>query len=87
MKYHGDDGCYSILIEHIRKAFRITIKSLGRRHLGLLVYNSAKMSRQRQNGLSYVPKKILNWMLVEARGGLKATEGNRVTIILITLST
>ena len=36
------------------------------------------MSRHRQNGLSYVPKKILTWMLREARGGLKATVGNRV---------
>ena len=26
----------------------------------------------------YVPKKILTWMLREARGGLKATVGNRV---------
>ena len=32
----------------------------------------------RQNGLLYVPKKILTWMLREARGGLKATVGNRV---------
>ena len=32
-----------------------------------------------QNGLSYVSKKILTWMLREARGGLKATVGNRVT--------
>ena len=39
---------------------------------------SAKTSRHRQNGLSYVPKKILTWMLREARGGLKATVGNRV---------
>ena len=36
------------------------------------------MSRHRQNGLSCVPKKILTWMLREARGGLKATVGNRV---------
>ena len=38
------------------------------------------MSRHRQNGLSYVnvPKKIVTWMLREARGGLKATVGNRV---------
>ena len=34
--------------------------------------------RHRQNGLSYVLKKILTWMLREARGGLKATVGNRV---------
>ena len=47
-------------------------------YLGLLVYYSAKTSRRRQNGLSYVPKKILTLMLREARGGLKATVGNRV---------
>ena len=41
------------------------------------MYYSAKMSRHRQNGLSYVSKKILTWMLREARGGLKATVGNR----------
>ena len=35
-------------------------------------------SRHRQNGLSYVPKRILTWMLGEARGGFKATLGNRV---------
>ena len=42
------------------------------------MYYSAKTSRHRQNGSSYVPKKILTWMLREARGGLKATVGNRV---------
>ena len=42
------------------------------------MYSSAKTSKNRQNGLSYVPKKILTWMLREARGGLKATVGNRV---------
>ena len=42
------------------------------------MYYSAKTSRHRQNGLSYVLKKILTWMLREARGGLKATVGNRV---------
>ena len=47
--------------------------------LGLLLYNAARTSRHRQNGLSHVPKKILTWMLREARGGLKATESNRVT--------
>ena len=36
------------------------------------------VSSHRQNGLSDVPKKILTWMLREARGGLKATVGNRV---------
>ena len=42
------------------------------------MYYSAKTSRHRRSGLSYVPKKILNWMLTEARGGLKATADNRV---------
>ena len=46
--------------------------------MGLLVCYSAKTSRHRQNGLSYVPKKIITWMLREARGGLKATVGNTV---------
>ena len=36
------------------------------------------MRCHRQNGLSYVKKKILTWMLTEARGVLKATVGNRV---------
>ena len=39
---------------------------------------SAKTSRHRQSGLSYVPKKILTWMLREARGSLKATVDNKV---------
>ena len=40
-----------------------------------------KTSRHRQNGLSYLPKNILTWMLREAREGLKTTAGNsnRVT--------
>ena len=42
---------------------------------GVLFYEN---EQDRQNGLSYVPKKILTWMLREARGGLKATVGNRV---------
>ena len=42
------------------------------------MYYSSKTSRHRQNGLSYVPKKILTWMLREAREGLKAAVGNRV---------
>ena len=49
------------------------------RYFGLLVYYSTKTSRHRQNGLSYVPKKVLTWMLREAKGVLKATVGNRVT--------
>ena len=57
---------------------QVYYKSLERRYLGLLVYYSAKTSRHRQNRLSYVPKKILTWMLRVARGGLKATVGNRV---------
>ena len=43
------------------------------------MYYSAKTSMHRQHGLSYVPKKILTWMLMEPKGGLKATVGNRVT--------
>ena len=46
------------------------------------MYYSAKKSRHRQSGLSYVPNKILTWMLREARGGLKAAVGNRVTTLL-----
>ena len=46
--------------------------------MGLLLFISAKTSRHRQNGLSYVLKKIFTWMLREAWGGLKATVGNRV---------
>ena len=42
------------------------------------MYYSAKTSRHRQNGLSYITKKILSWILREVRGGLKATVGNRV---------
>ena len=53
--------------------FRMTI-------LGLLVCYSAKTSRHIQNGLSYVPKKILTLMLREAKGGFKATVGNRVKL-------
>ena len=39
---------------------------------------SAKTSKHGQNRLSYVSKKILTWMLREAKGGLKATAGNKV---------
>ena len=39
------------------------------------MYYSAKTSRHRQNGLSYVPKKMLTWMF---REGLKATVDNGV---------
>ena len=42
------------------------------------MYYSAKTSRHRQNELAYVLKKILTWMLREARGDLKATAENRV---------
>ena len=52
-------------------SLRFTIKSLECPYLGLLVYYSAKTSRYRQNGFSYVPKKILTWKLREAGGGLK----------------
>ena len=47
--------------------------------LGLAGALFCERSGHRQNGLSYVPKKIRTWMLREARGGLKATVGNRVT--------
>ena len=47
------------------------------------MYYSAKTSRRRQNGLSYVPKKILTWMLREARGGLEVTVDNRATTCLL----
>ena len=47
--------------------------------LGLAGVIFCKTSRHRQNGLSYVPKKMLIWMLREVRGGLKATVDNRVT--------
>ena len=42
------------------------------------MYHSAKTNRHRLNGLSYVPKKILTWILREAKRGFKATVGNRV---------
>ena len=47
-----------------------------------MVYCSAKMSRHRQNGLSFVPKKIFIWVPREASGGLKVTAGKRVTTLL-----
>ena len=40
-------------------------------YFGLLVYYSVKTSRHRQNGLSYVPKKILTWVLRELGEVLK----------------
>ena len=46
--------------------------------LGLTGVLFCETSRHRQNGLSYVPKRILTWMLKEARGGFKATVGNGV---------
>ena len=42
------------------------------------MYHSAKTGKHRQNGLLYVPKKILTYMLKEVTGGFKATVGNRV---------
>ena len=50
--------------------------------LGSLVYYSAKISRHRQYGLSFAPKKILTWVPREARGGLKATTDKRETTLL-----
>ena len=46
------------------------------------MYYFAKMSRHGQNGLSFVPKKILTWVPREARVGLKATAGKRATALL-----
>ena len=54
--------------------------------LGLAGVLFCENERHRQNGLSYVPKKILTWMLREARGVLKATVGNRVQPITPGLS-
>ena len=45
--------------------------------LGLAGALFCKMSRHGQNGLSFVPKKILTWVPREARGGLKAVAGKR----------
>ena len=80
---HGDDGCYSIYFDSStcnRLAPRVTIKISNDGSWAYWCSNSAKTSRHRQNGLSHVPKKMLTWMLREARGGLKATIGNRITI-------
>ena len=41
------------------------------------------MSRRRQNGLSFVPKKILTWVPSEARGGLKAIADERLTTLIL----
>ena len=40
------------------------------------------MSRHRQNGLSFVPKKILTWVPREATGGLTAIADKRITTLL-----
>ena len=45
--------------------------------LGLAGVLFCGMSRHGQNGLSFVPKKILTWVPREARGGLKAIAGER----------
>ena len=39
--------------------------------IGLAGVLFCENSRHRQNGVSYIPKKILTWMLREARGDLK----------------
>ena len=44
--------------------------------LGLAGVLFCKTTRHRQNGLSYVRKKILTWMLREATGGLKASSSS-----------
>ena len=78
-KYHWYDGCYWIYFNS-STIVRLSglLQKVSNDDTGSLVYYSAKTSRHRQNGLSYVLKKILTWMLREARGGLKATVGNRV---------
>ena len=48
--------------QHYCKKSRMTI--LG---LALLVYYSVKTSRHRQNGLPYVPKKILTWIRADQK--------------------
>ena len=62
-------------------------KSLGSRDcckkppmtiLGLAGVLFCETSRHKQSGFSYVLKKIIPWMLTEARGGLKATAIKRV---------
>ena len=45
--------------------------------LGLAGVLFCKMSRHGQNGLSFVPRKILTWMPREARGDLKAIAAKR----------
>ena len=60
--------------------YKSVMTTLGLRLAGVLF---CKMSRHGQNGVSYVPKKILTWMLWEAKGGLKGTESNRVTTSLL----
>ena len=50
------------------------------------MYYSAKMSRQRKNGSSFVPKKILTCVLREAGGGLRATVEKKNNDLTITLS-
>ena len=45
--------------------------------LGLAGLLFCKMSKHKQNGLSFVPTKILTWVPREARGGLKAIAGKR----------
>ena len=49
--------------------------------LGLACVLFCKMSRHGQNGLSFVPKKILTWVPREARGGLKAIAGKRQQLL------
>ena len=53
------------------RKFRMTILGLA----GVLFYEN---DQAQTNGLPYVPKRILTWMLREARGGLEATVGSRV---------
>ena len=51
--------------------------------LGLASVLFPKMSRHRQNGLSFVPNKILSWVPKKAREGLKATTDKTVTALSV----
>ena len=49
--------------------------------LGLPGVLFAKMSRHIQNGLSFVPNKMLSWVPRKARGVLKVTTNKTVTAL------
>ena len=54
--------------------------------LGLAGVLFCKMSRHGQNGLSFVPMKILTWVPREARGGLKPIAGKRQLLLSVSFS-